>query len=198
MATVARRKTWIPAAALSALLLVVAGYLYASPYLLPGEIKRAALQEDADRLTQLIDFPQVRESLKSDFKASMVEYMAVEAEKMEDNPFAAGFAAMAMGMITNLIDTAIDGFVSPHGLIKLAKGDGSEKQVAPPLFAPLIPSRMSDEQFTVKAEYLAFDRFRYTAADRDGAATWLINMRRRGLGWQVTSVNARLNLKASN
>ena len=46
------------------LLVIVAGYLYASPYLVLNSIKNAAQTRDADKLSGYIDFPSVKQSIK--------------------------------------------------------------------------------------------------------------------------------------
>ena len=58
--------------ALIAIVVVICGYLYASPYLAINNIKKAAEAGDTEKLSTYIDYPSVRESLKSQVKASVM------------------------------------------------------------------------------------------------------------------------------
>ena len=63
------------------LLVIFAIYLYASPYLVLNSIKNAAQQGDADKLSGYIDFPSVKQSMKDQVKAAMVEELAASDEQ---------------------------------------------------------------------------------------------------------------------
>ena len=56
-------------------------YFYASPYIVLNNIKKAAEQGDADKLSGYIDFPSVKQSMKDQVKAAMVEELASSKEQ---------------------------------------------------------------------------------------------------------------------
>lgn len=64
-----KRKHLIAGAVITAVLLV-AGYA-GSPFLAVHSLKGAAHKGDADKLSELVDFPAVRESMKSQLQAAM-------------------------------------------------------------------------------------------------------------------------------
>lgn len=57
------------------LVLLVFGYLFASPYLTIYQIRQAIEQEDSAALASHIDFPSVRQSLKDQVNAQMLQDM---------------------------------------------------------------------------------------------------------------------------
>jgi hypothetical protein len=70
----------------AAALLFVAAY-FGSPFLALHDLQRAAHDGDRDRLEQLVDFPKVRENLKSKFDAYMLGSLRSDPS-MANNPFA--------------------------------------------------------------------------------------------------------------
>jgi hypothetical protein len=84
-----------------ALLLVagVAAYWYWSPYLAMRELRNAAVAADAEGFNRRVDFPKLRDSLKSQFSARMNQ----ETERADNN-----FGSMlAHALVDKLIDTAV-------------------------------------------------------------------------------------------
>jgi hypothetical protein len=77
----------------------VAAYWYWSPYLAMRELREAAVAADARRFNERVDFPRVRESLKSQFSARM----------HQDSTDAGNhFGSMLAGVLVDkLIDTAV-------------------------------------------------------------------------------------------
>jgi hypothetical protein len=181
--------------------------MYASPYLMPRAIKQAGLAGDREKLERLIDFPRVREGLKSDLNAVMGEAMKSEMAKPEvaDNPFAQLLAPLAKGLVSNLVDGVVDEVVSPAGIERIV-AQRPETDAAPSA-APepgrpggpvgkLVPRDASGDGYKVDGRYLAFDRFQYVAVDKDEDARFVIDMRRRGLfGWQVSRVSVKVDPK---
>ena len=108
----------------------VAAYL-ASPFLAVRQFRNAALAADVDGLDATVDFPAVRESLKSQFTVALTAKMANDP-KMKSNPFA-GLGAMLMPTI---IGKMVDGFVTPEGISGLVKqgrvkSDKTDPQTTP-------------------------------------------------------------------
>ncbi len=108
-------KKWIAAA--TALIVVVGGIYLGSPYYAMHSLRTAALEADTDKLEASVDFPAVRESLKSQMSAAMMAKMQNDPE-MRDNPF----AALGALMIPAMIDRMIDSFVTPDGIAALVRG----------------------------------------------------------------------------
>lgn len=106
------------------------GWYFASPYMALNGLKDAVEEGDADDLESRVDFPAVRESLKSDLKAKMTE----ELTKEDSDPF----AALGLALADKLVDNVLDGLLTPQGIAKLiqkrnkgddaAEGDATENE----------------------------------------------------------------------
>lgn len=97
------------------LLVAIAGFLYASPYLTLRSIGRAIDQRDAEAVYEYVDFPALRESVK----AQALAHLQTEMDKPElkDNPFASFGQLMAVGIVNKLAET----LVSPAGVMLMLK-----------------------------------------------------------------------------
>lgn len=131
-----KKKSSAPMVLVVALVLLVAavGY-YFSPLLALNNLKNAALAGDRDKIADAVDFPAVREDVKSQMMASMQQEMAKE----KDNPFAALGVAMGAAMVDKLVDT----FVNADGIANIMKNGnleiGGVKQQPPSVGAELEP-----------------------------------------------------------
>ena len=102
--------------------LIIGGYAYASPYIAINGIRTAAQEGDTKKLKKMIDFPEVRSSMKEQIKSAVTIKMTKE---LSDNPFAAFGMAMVGGMVDNLVDD----LVTPTA-IKAMLVDGKTPQEA--------------------------------------------------------------------
>jgi hypothetical protein len=175
---------------LAGLLVIFAIYLYASPYIALYNIKNAAEQKDADKLSGYIDFPSVKQSLKDQVKTAMVEDIAASDEQD-------GFEALGTMLAAAMIDPIIDGLVTPDGVALMLQGqkldfdlsnDTSENK-----------AKAKNEDIDYKAGYLSFNRFKVQIIDADDADESLdVIMHRDGLSWKVTRISFSLDLKDKN
>ena len=95
---------------------LVLGYLFATPYITAYQMKVAAEAKDGEALSEFVDFPALRESLKDQMTGKLRKEMAEDV--IEGNPLSVIGTAFG-GMIVNGI---VDKFVSPAGLMQLMKG----------------------------------------------------------------------------
>ena len=84
---------------------------FASPYWAVHKLKKAGESQDAVYITDSVDFPAFRESLKGALQAQM----AKEASSQEGDGLGAAFGAMMIGPM-------VDAFVTPEALIALMQG----------------------------------------------------------------------------
>jgi hypothetical protein len=132
------------------------------------QMRRAAEARDAAALASFVDFPALRDSLRSEVAAAMLAEAA--AEDSEFGPLGA-----ALGMA--VLDPMIDGLVSPAGIALMFAGDDAPAATA--------PVRLDPEDVTIERE--GFSSFRVTAAD-DPAAGALV-FRRHGHRWRLAAVD---------
>ncbi len=162
------------------LLVIFAIYLYASPYLVLNSIKNAAEQGDADKLSGYIDFPSVKQSMKDQVKAAMVEELAASDEQD-------GFEALGTMLAAAMIDPIIDGVVTPDGVALMLQGQKLDFDLRSN--TPEDKPEAKNEDIDYKAGYLSFNRFKVEIIDADDADESLdVIMHRDGLSWKVTRI----------
>ena len=172
---------------LAGLLVIFAIYLYASPYIALYNIKNAAEQKDADKLSGYIDFPSVKQSIKDQVKAAMVEELAASDEQD-------GFEALGTMLAAAMIDPIVDGVVTPDGVALMLQGqeldfglDDKTTKDEP---------KVKDTDIDYKAGYLSFNRFKVQIIDADDSNESLdVIMHRDGLSWKVTRISFSLDSK---
>jgi len=92
---------------------VILALYTASPFLAIYDLKRALEKGDAGSLQERIDFPEIRQSLKEQMRASFMQNLANDGES---NALASGLA-LAFGPA--IIDSLIDSMVTPSGISNL-------------------------------------------------------------------------------
>ena len=101
--------------ALVSIVIVLAGIaFYCTPYLAYRNIRMAAENKDAETLSEYIDFPAIKKSLKENFKAKIEV-----TEKKEGDTLAGMGAAIASAFINPLVDA----FVTPETISMMMKGN---------------------------------------------------------------------------
>ena len=100
--------------AIIAIVVVICGYLYATPYLALNNIKKAAEAGDTEKLSTYIDYPSVRQSFKDQMNAMMMKEMANQKDD--------GFAALGAMLASTMVDKMIDGLVTPEGMTLMLQG----------------------------------------------------------------------------
>lgn len=164
--------------------LVAFGGVYGgSPYWAANNLKESARTGDADTLEELVDFPAVRESLKSQFNASLMDKMQNDPE-MADNPF----AGLAMAIAPALIDRTVDAYVTPDGIAAIARGQKPDETVR------------EDPNIEYKSEWASLDKFRVTAekSDSDEAMPTFVFERRGIVSWKLTKIEFPDDFLGSN
>ena len=162
-------------------------YFYASPYIVLNNIKKAAEQGDADKLSGYIDFPSVKQSMKDQVKAAMVEELA--SSKEQD-----GFEALGTMLATAMIDPLIDGLVTPDGVALMLQGQKLDFDLNN--YTPEDKPKAKNEDVDYKAGYLSFNRFKVQIIDvNDTDESLDVIMHRDWLSWKVTRINFSLDSK---
>lgn len=143
-----------PVAAVVFGVLLFAGAYVGSPFLAVDRFKTAAMSGDRDRLDAAVDFPAVREGLKSQASAALLR-SARDDPRTKDNPLA-GFGMM---LASAVVEKMVDAFITPDGLAALVEGQvPSEKPKG---------SRSEDPKIDYDYEYVTTDRFRVRLSNRE-------------------------------
>jgi hypothetical protein len=153
-------------AAAVALLLIVGAWWYASPLWTLHEMQSAARKGDAKELSEYIDYPAVRESLKSQFRRQLLQ----EAAKSKEG----GFAALGSAFALALVNPVLDATVTPEGM----EAAFAHRNLVPAEAGPKLPNTPSDP--VVHREGLSH----FTVSDKDPNKGSLL-FERSGLGWKL-------------
>ena len=165
------RRRWIFIAASLVLVGAVAGWWYASPWLTLREMKEAAEARDAARLSRHIDYPALREDVKTD-----VRQMIAEQSRQAGGQGQALGSALAMTLAGPLIDAML----TPQGVQAMFAAprpkDAGSRRPQPPVQAAELPIVERD----------GVNRFRVRDKDpRKGAMLF----ERRGFGWKLVGLD---------
>lgn len=165
---------------LAGLLVILAIYLYASPYIALYSIKNAAEQKDADKLSGYIDFPSVKQSIKDQVKVAMVEEIAASDEQD-------GFEALGTMLAAAMVDPIIDGVVTPDGVALMLQGQKLDFDLSNDTSED--KTKVKNEDIDYKAGYLSFNRFKVQIIDaKDSDESIDVIMHRDFLSWKVTRI----------
>jgi general secretion pathway protein G len=150
----------------------MAGWLYASPYVMLRNFERAIDAKDADAIVQYVDFPALRASLREEYRAQITNQLA-DTLKSDSNPFAALGAGIGIALGDRLADSMIDVLVSPGSIRALIERAGGGRRDA-----------TGAEWPKFRTAYESFNRFVVHPGKEDGA----LILSRTGLGWKLAGV----------
>ena len=164
------------------LLVLVAGYLYASPYLALNNIKDATKARDAEELSSYIDFPSVKQGVKDQVKAKFAtEMLAGEGQ--------GGFEALGSMFATAMIDQLVDGLISPEGLADMMLGEQEASKEDTTTQEQSSPS----DNLEYETGYTSFNSFDVDIYNEEGGEPFNIVLHRDGLSWKVANINIPLD-----
>jgi len=159
------------AAVIAAALVILAGagWYFGSPSWTLHQMRSAAEAKDADALSDYIDYPAVRESLKEQVRARVTAKMAAEGD---------GLAALGGALALSMVDGLVDSMISPSSLrlmfAQSPQTEGAEKR--PALSA-------SD----LEVDRRGFSEFRLINPSKEQAGGELV-FKREGLSWKLAEV----------
>ena len=165
-------KKWVIGAVVLLMALAATWYV-ASPGYAMSKLRDAAVAGDREALAERVDFPAVRESIKSQLSAVMMAEMA--KQKQDDNPLAALGGMFAMG----LVNTMIDGMVTPDGIKAMVERGKFQKPGQHVASAP-----NAEVEWTVERKGLDKFEARQENASNDPALVF----KRDGFGWKLTDI----------
>lgn len=172
MGGIKSRGKWAGLAAAIVIALGVAWY-FASPWYTLRQMRSAAEANDAAALSSYIDYPSLREDLKSDLMAQMM------AEASKDK---SGFGALGVAIGSALIGPAIDGMVSPAG-VRAMMISKEKRESAQSAGAPAAPVKVESDPVIERRSFSEF--VVRSKSDPDGGMVFT----RHGLGWKLSGVD---------
>jgi len=158
-----------------AALAVLGGIYFGSPYLAFNSFKDAALEADADKLEAKVDFPAVRESLKSQMNAMMMAKLENDPT-MKNNPFS-GLGAM---LIPTMVEKVVDSYVTADGIAALMRGKKPNETA----------ERVPTPDIEASGSFITWDRFRFRLQNKktDQQGPSLIFERKGFASWKLVKI----------
>ena len=174
-----RRWVWL---AVAAVVLIAGGIFFGSPYLAAHNLQTIANSGDVDKLEAVVDFPSVRESLKSQISAAMTKRMASDPS-LEESPF----AALGLLMVPAIVEKAVDTYVTPDGVAAMVRGaePGEEQN------NQTSGVKGENPDISYSHEWLGMDRFRVKMANAKTleAGPAMLFERRGLISWKLVKID---------
>jgi hypothetical protein len=158
---------------------VLAGLAYfaAGPYLALLKIRSGVEARDANQIAECVDFPALRQSLKSQLEVAMAKKVAPE---LENNPF----AALGVAFASKLAEGLVDQMVTPEGLARLLAG---QKPAALAPGASVAASVAKKPLEGARLSYESLERFVVSVPTDTGEQMKFI-LTRSGLAWKLSGL----------
>lgn len=156
-------------------LCVAAAWLYFTPYMAVNRLQAAAERGDSQALNEMVDFPALRTSVKSEIQGSVARGIQKDG---------GAFAALGSAVTGMVVGPVVDAAVTPEGINLLLKGQRPTDDE---------DSGEDDERWRdrtrISRRWEASDRFVIQYSDREsGNEQIALVMRRDGLSWRLAGV----------
>ena len=171
-------------------ILVVVAYIAAGPYLTLLDIKTGVIEKDSEKLADNIEFSTLRQNIKDQLNAKMMEKAAT---KIKDNPL----AALAAGFATKMVDGMVDSFVTPNGLARVMGGKSLAKPSATDTEASDKPPTKDDLFKNARYAYDSINQFSIWVPNQKGEEVRFI-LTRDILSWKLTNFVIPMNKNPSS
>jgi hypothetical protein len=164
----------------AAAVVVLAGVMYASPYITVAGLQRAVEARDAQGVAEYVDFPALKEDIKGKL---LIEITKQGKTELKNNPFAAMGQVLAIGLVNQMADT----FISPAGVMLMLEEGNPAASAASKAPEP-VPSADTEKR-SYKVTYLNWSRVKIAP---EGEPNGFI-FRRDGLfGWKLVALDLDL------
>ena len=177
------RRTAIGAALF--IVIALAGYVLAGPYMTLSGIREAVDNRDAEALSRYVDFHSVQWSLTTQLNGMLVRTATLQSE---DNPFMAlGVAAARL-----MMEPMIQAWVSPEGMAAMFSG---AKPDEPTAAGEKRPRFQLPENASYRFE--GWDRYVVTIPSPDDSTEPVqLILRRQALSWKLSEIKLPADLLA--
>jgi hypothetical protein len=155
---------------------LVITYVAAGPYLAFSEIKAGIAEQDSVKMSKNIDFPALRQNIKEQINAVMMQN-ATEAS--DENPF----ALIAAGIATAMTDKITESLITPTGLAAIMHGKFTGKESG-------ASTQTTGRDKLFKDEKLSFDSLDTFSArvKNENGDEFRIVLQREGIQWKMTNI----------
>lgn len=162
------------------LIILILGYLYASPYIAINSIKNAAQAGDSEKVSKYIDYPSVRQS----FKDQMNAYMFKEMASKEAN----GWEALGAMLASTMVDKMIDAMITPEGMTLMLQGKDLKSTSSNGSDDHQVSEAKKEPKPDYSSRYTSMNDFEVVIKDQDKAKEVKVMMVRDGLSWKINKI----------
>lgn len=178
-------KKWL--AVVVVVLVLVAGWIAAGPFIAIHAIRGAVKEQNAAKVAQYVDFPALRASLKLQVDDYVVRRAGIDAQSSL-------LGSIALQLASGATDGIVDAMATPAGLAAVMQGrnfwhrlngrrsTGDAYTVAPPI----------DPLEGAKYGFESPSRFTATVRNADGDPVVFV-LTRSGFAWKVTDIQLPLD-----
>jgi hypothetical protein len=163
-----------------AVILLIAVYFYASPYITLHNMKNAVEANDSNKVSTYINFPSVRQNLKDQVNAYIMKKMSTSNRTDGMEQLSSMFA---MSMVEKIVDLAI----TPEGITLMMQGKKPNTGFNTPSHTSTSNTANSVETYSTR--YLSFNQFEVNIKAQGKPETISIVLERDGLSWKVVKIN---------
>lgn len=166
--------------AIAALLVVLVVWFYCTPYLAVNSMRSAAEEKNAAKLSGYVNYPAVKEDLRTTFNAKLAAQLGKEKG---ENPF----AAMGDAMAAALINPIVEALATPESLAIMMEGDTEKAQ---PAENESKSSQAKKPGAETSMGYEGFNRFVFTVTQKNetGEAIGLVFHRENIFFWKLSAL----------
>jgi Protein of unknown function (DUF2939) len=154
---------------------IASGGIYYAPYFTINNIKNATENRNTDALSQEIDFPELRASIKAHIQAQAIKQVA------KDSTVA---TATTPELIEKTVNSVVDKLVTPEGIDRLMFDKIPE--------AKIDLSRLDKDiaKSNIRMGYESLDRFVVHITDKvDRSKDVSLILKRDGLAWKLSGID---------
>lgn len=163
---------------------LLAGYVYSSPYITLFMLQRAMEMKNAKDVEKFIDFPGVRDSLRSQYSEYIKEYVKGDQQDM-------GLAAITAGVGNALAGTFIDLAIQPSNLQKWLDGNSITPGESTGL--DISVKSLDSANSRVSMSYLDPETFE-VRFNESGPFKSIVLERRNVISWKIVGISMDLSL----
>lgn len=169
---------------------LAAGWYLVSPFAAVAGCRNAIVELNSERASACIDFPVLRESLKSELPAMLAKRMQ-KASEMRNSPFTRFGIAFIMPMVSAIVDA----YVTPAGLstaFSIAKsdqsGEGVYKENSDEIAVAKKSAELSELLQNSTLHYKGLDTIEVVGAHKGGPPIALVFNRQGFASWKLSSI----------
>lgn len=169
---------------------LVAGWYLLSPFTAVAECRNAIVELNPERTSNCIDFPVLRENLKSDLPERLARQMRKDRE-FRDNPV----GNFGMALLMPMVSAIVDAYVTPAGIrtaFGMAKSIQSSKKAGTENAGKAIVAKSSAELSKAlkkgSLSYKGLDKFQVTGENNEGRKITLVFNRQGFADWKLSGI----------